>query len=161
MRSPLLPTAVLLIPFALSELSCGRAVTPDPVCDLSEKAVRGPIERIISSDNAKDLDAVLAGYTDDVVWLPPSGDALIGKDSIRARYSGLFASFRPEFSVAVEETRATGGMALVRGTTQGKLTSLESGAIQMVDDKFLAILRCEAGQWRVSHLSWNPRKVSD
>jgi hypothetical protein len=59
----------------------------------------------------------------------------------------------------IAEARAEGGLGFVRGATRGTLTSLASGAPVEVDDKFLALVRCESGAWRVSHLMWSPRAV--
>jgi ketosteroid isomerase-like protein len=63
-------------------------------CDSSTEAVTAPLQKIIASDNAKDLNAVLSHYTEDVTWLPPAGILLQGKSAIRARYETLFSTFK-------------------------------------------------------------------
>jgi ketosteroid isomerase-like protein len=100
---------------------------------------------------------VLAGYTADVIWLPPGGETLHGKAAIRARYESLFSRFSVSLSSEVVEARAEGGLGFVRGLTNGALTPIDGGAPTVVDDKFVALVRCEEGVWRVSHLMWSPR----
>ena len=41
---------------------------------------------LIAAGNRGDLDAVLGCYTDDVVWAPPWGDGMRGRDAIAAHY---------------------------------------------------------------------------
>ena len=84
-------------------------------------------EYLIARDNAKDLAGVLAGYTDDVTWYPPHDAPLHGIEAIRPRYEELFSSFAVALRPDVLEASGNG----------------ESGLV--------------AGEWKVSHLVWNPR----
>lgn len=130
------------------------------ICDRSPAAVAAAVERLIERDNAADLAGVLDGYADEVVWLPPSGEPLAGKAAIRARYEALFADFQPALGVRVDEARADGDLGFARGVTFGTLAPRDGGASRVVDDKFLALVRCERAAWRVSHLAWSPRPGS-
>ena len=137
--------------------ACSGTHRSEPQCAVSEAAIGGAAQRLVASDNARDLAGVLAGYTDDVIWLPPTGDILNGKAAIRPRYEKLFSSFNINMSSEVVEARAEGGLGFARGFTKGTLTPLGGGTPTLVDDKFVALVRCEAGVWRVSHLMWSPR----
>jgi ketosteroid isomerase-like protein len=99
---------------------------------------------------------VLAGYTDDVVRLPPSGEVLSGKPAIRPTYDQLFSAFTINMSSEVVEARADGYLGFARGFTKGTLTPMREGPPVVVNDKFLALVRCDGGAWRVSHLMWSP-----
>ena len=129
-------------------------------CDTSSSAVSAAADYLIGRDNARDLVGVLAGYTDDIVWLPPSGEPVTGKDSIRGRYEGLFSRFKLDLHSTTLEAFAGRQIGFVRGSTNGTLTPLVGGPAIPVNDKFMAIMRCEAGVWRVSHLMWSPRSVT-
>jgi len=115
------------------------------------------VRQLVAADNNRDLPKVLSSYTEDVVWLPPSGEALVGKDAIRPRYEQMFSKFRVKMAPEVVETGADGNLGFVRGFIKGTLTPLTTGDPVQVDDKFIALTRCEEGVWRVSHLMWNPR----
>ena len=125
-------------------------------CSSSFAVVAAAPQHLIARDNARDLLSVLTGYTDDVVWLPPSGDVLQGKQAIRARYEQMFSQFAIAMSAEVMEAKADGAVGFARGSTNGVLTPVGGGTPVAVKDKFLALVRCENGIWRVSHLMWSP-----
>lgn len=120
--------------------------------------MRAAVERIVAADNARDLAGVLAAYTDDIVWLPPNGDMLRGRAALRARYEPLFAGFQPHMAVEVVDARSSGVMGFAWGYVKGSLTPVEGGDAVPVDDKFLAVVRHEDGEWRVARLMWGPRE---
>jgi uncharacterized protein (TIGR02246 family) len=125
-----------------------------PMCDLSSRAVGAAATALIDHDNRRDLEGVLAGYTDDVIWLTPQGDVIQGKDALRPRYESMFQN---EVALAIEilEARGAGEIGYARGVTGGTLTPPNGEPAQRVNGKFLAITRCESGRWRVSHLMWS------
>lgn len=150
---------LLVVVTVVTHLSgCTRSAAPS--CDLSRAAIASPLERIIASDNARDLAAVLSLYTEDVIWLPPSGEVLNGKAAIRPRYEALFSVSLVSLASEIIEVRAEGTTGYVRGYIHGTLTPLAGGEAAAVNDKFMAIVRCENGTWRVSHLMWSPRDLS-
>jgi uncharacterized protein (TIGR02246 family) len=115
------------------------------------------LTRVIDADNQGDLEGVLVEYTDDVIWLPPSGGSVAGKSAIRSRYQELFAGFSLSLTSLVDEVIVRGDVAIVRGRTNGMKVPRDHGPASRIDDKFLAVLRCEQRTWRVSHLMWSPR----
>ena len=139
----------------VSDMDNGNA---RPRCSAMPAAVAAAAQRLIASDNSRDLAGVLNGYTDDVVWYPPDGKILNGKDSIRPRYEESFSKFRFDLSSEIAEARADGNLGFIRGFITGTLKPLEGGAAVSVDDQFVALVRCQEGDWRVSHLIWNSRK---
>lgn len=137
--------------------ACSGPRPPESSCATTAAAIGGAAARLIVSDNARDLAGVLAGYTDDITWLPPTGEVLSGKHAIRPRYEDLFSGFTVDLSSETVEARADGKLGFVRGFTTGMLTPLDGSAAVTVNDKFLALVRCENDEWRVSHLMWSPR----
>jgi uncharacterized protein (TIGR02246 family) len=133
----------------------GCAAAPDTT--QREASVTRAVERLIAADNSRDIHRVMLCYTDDVVWVPPDGEPLAGKEAIRPRYQALFSTYILDLTVEFDEVRADRELAFVRGRTGGKLTPLEGGAPKIVDDRFVALLRREPAGWRVSHLIWTPR----
>jgi len=134
-------------------LACATA-TPDTE---GEANAARAVERLIAADNSRDINRVMLCYTDDVVWMPPDGEPLLGKKAIRPRYEALFSTYILDLTVEFDEARADRELAFVRGRTGGKLTPLDGSAPKTVDDQFVALLRRERGGWRVSHLMWTPR----
>ena len=125
-------------------------------CSLSTTALSAAMQRLIDNDNAKDLEGLLAGYTDDAVLLPPRAQNIAGKVAIRSHYERLFSGSTIALSIRVLEARAEGDLGVVRGATTGTVIPQPGATPNVVNDKFLGIVRCEAGHWRVSHLMWSP-----
>ena len=53
-------------------------------------AVRATVQRIIAADNARDLEAAVACYTEDAQWLRPEAQAIIGRKALRESYASMF-----------------------------------------------------------------------
>ena len=132
-----------------------------PPCEASGAALSAASAHLIDRDNARDLEGVLGGYTEDVVWLPPAGDVVIGKKSIGTRYETLFSNYKIDLRSETIEAASSNTIGFVRGRTTGMLTPFAGGPPIAVNDKFIAILRCEAGTWKVSHLAWSPREAHE
>lgn len=147
----------MAVSVAAATLAAACAGRQGPSCPVSATAVSASVERLVAADNARDLEGVLSSYVDDVVWLPPAGPALQGKAAIRPRYEELFSRYAVELTSDTVEASAVQDLGFVRGSTRGTLRPLGGGAAITVDDKFLALVRCERGTWRVSHLTWSPR----
>ncbi len=111
---------------------------------------------LIAADNACDLERVLSLYAKDVVWLPPMGAPVTGRDAIAVRYRALFRDYQPQFTVEIAESRRDGGLAYVRGLVRGELRPRVGGTPLPVADKFLAILVGGGHGWQVTHLAWSP-----
>ena len=145
---------------AATLLAASCAVHPTPTnlaCQETPAAVARAAEYLIERDNQRDLEGVLAGYSDDVLWLPPSGEAVAGKALIEDRYRRLFSTHQPHLESEILESHVENGLGYVRGLTRGVLEPLDGSPAISVDDKFLAIVRCEHGDWRVSRLAWSRR----
>lgn len=147
---------LFVLAIACSRLPASREY-PASECDISETAVRSVVLGIIDADNARDVTRLLSSYTDDVVWLPPTGGEISGKQAIERRYRALFSAFEVRMTATISETRVAANWGFVRGLTQGMLSPAAGGDPKVVDDKFIAVLSCERAVWRVSRLMWSPR----
>jgi ketosteroid isomerase-like protein len=114
------------------------------------------VQRLIDNDNEKNLEGVLAGYTDDAILLPPKAATITGKDAIRSHYERLFSGSTIKLSFKYAEIGASGDLGFVRGVVEGTVAPRAEAPPDLVNDKFIALLRCDQGQWRVSHLMWSP-----
>ena len=127
-----------------------------PSCATTSPALTAPVQRLIDNDNEKNLEGVLAGYTDDAILLPPKAATITGKDAIRSSYEHLFSGSTIKLSFKFAEIGASGDLGFVRGVVEGTVAPQADATPTLVNDKFIALLRCVQGQWRVSHLMWSP-----
>lgn len=110
---------------------------------------------LIDNNNSGDVEGVLAGYTDDAVWLSPDQPVVRGRGNFRPRYASLFRDNRLALAAEITEAHSDGALGYTWGKIRGTRTALDGSSAQSVNDTFLAITRCESGHWRVSHLIWS------
>lgn len=114
------------------------------------------IHKLIDADNRRDIEAVLACYTNDVIWLPPDDTLIVGVQAIRDRYEKLFAAYRVDIQIQVAEIEVRDDLAYAWGSTSGRLIPEEGGAPLPVDDKYMMLLAKAPGRgWLVRRLMWN------
>lgn len=134
----------------------GTAKAQKIPCRGEKSAVEEVVRNLIEADNSRDMKAALSAYTEDVVWLPPSGETVRGKPAIESRYRDLYKSYRPGIQLDIEESGVSGSLAFVRGRNRGMLVAIDGGQNRQLNDKFMALLRCRKGTWKISHLMWSP-----
>jgi ketosteroid isomerase-like protein len=125
-------------------------------CSTSPDSVAAAPRALVENDNRRDLEGVLAGYTDDAVWLSPD-QGVVRRSAFRARYESVFRDNRLAYAAEITEAGASGFLGFVRGRIGGTITPLDGTPPRSINDTFLALTRCEAGRWRVSHLMWSHR----
>jgi ketosteroid isomerase-like protein len=128
---------------------------PAASCASTADAVAAAPLALIAADNRRDLEAVLAGYAADAVWLPPGLEPLRGPAAFQPRYESLFRDNELRLQAEVSEAKADGAIGYAWGRIRGERVPVDGSAPELIDDVFLAITRCEAGTWRVSHLMWS------
>jgi uncharacterized protein (TIGR02246 family) len=124
-------------------------------CSSSKEAVAAAPERLIDNNNGRDVEGVLAGYTEDAVWLSPDQPVVRGRKNFRPRYESLFRDNKLDYIAEVTEARADGSVGYAWGRIRGTSTPIDGSPARSVEDTFLAITRCESGRWLVSHLIWS------
>ncbi len=79
---------------------------------------RGEIQTVLDSYeqalNASDVDAVLALYADDGVFMPSSAPPAAGIESVRAAYEYVFTTIKLNIAFTVEEIVADGSIGFAR-----------------------------------------------
>lgn len=127
-------------------------------CISSSEAVAAAPLVLIDNNNRRDIEGVLAGYTDDATWLSPDQPAVRGRHNFRPRYEALFRDNQLDYVAEISEARADGSIGYAWGKIRGTRTPLDGTAARPIEDTFLAITRCESGRWLVSHLIWSHAK---
>jgi ketosteroid isomerase-like protein len=104
--------------------------------DEQTRATLAVIERFNAAFNRRDVDAVMAAMTDDVIFEntspAPDGERHEGQAAVRACWERLFAA-APETGFTAEDTFAAGDRCLVRwvyrwggaGTTPGHVRGVD------------------------------------
>jgi uncharacterized protein (TIGR02246 family) len=95
-------------------------------------------------------------FTDDTVWTPNGGVAIVGKDAVRAwatRFDGQTCKFR----TTPEEVVVAGDWAFARfvGVMTLSSTTGEEERESTCFQCFWTLRRQEDGSWKIAHWIWN------
>lgn len=100
--------------------------------------------------NAGDLDAYADLVTEDLVWLPPAGDAIEGRKGFRDWLEPFFGRYSYEFSVEPARVRAFEGWCAETGTFRSVMTPRSGGEPQVHGGSYTLLWRREDdGVWRI------------
>ncbi len=98
---------------------------------------------------ANNVEALVALYASNGVFMRDNMPAVVGRDALRAAYREVFATLKVDLRFTIQETEVSGDMAWLRATSAGRLKVLTSGVES--DDAFnlVVIFRREAGAWKI------------
>jgi ketosteroid isomerase-like protein len=128
---------------------------PTAACSSSRDAVAAAPLLLIDNNNRRDVEGVLAGYTEDAIWLSPDQPAVHGRKNFRPRYESLFRDNKLAYTAEITEAHADGALGYAWGKIRGTSTPLDGSPARSVEDTFMAVTHCESGRWLVSHLIWS------
>jgi len=123
----------------------------NPTPDTDVKAINDTEAQWNQDIAAKDIDKVVAHYTDDGSLLVAGSPAATGKDALRAAFKGLLAD--PALSLQFHATRVEVAKSGDLGTTQGPYTMTLTDPVskQVVHDHgtYVTVYRKQAdGSWK-------------
>ena len=123
---------------------------PAPVTtDSDVKAIQQLTERWIAAVNAQEIEPLLSLVTDDVIFLPPSGPPIQGKEAVGDLYRSIFTQFDFEQSASHEEIEVSGDWAFAWGSEMLTLSPRGGGQPIRMCGKGLTILRRQPdGSWK-------------
>lgn len=98
---------------------------------------------------ANNVEALVALYASNGVFMRDNMPAVVGRDALRAAYREVFATLKVDLNFTIQETEVSGDMAWLRATSAGRLKVLATGVES--DDAFnlVVIFRREAGAWKI------------
>ncbi len=128
-------------------------VAAAPLTDEDRTTIRNIIAKFDEDMLARNLDALVAAYTEDAVLMPPNAPMVRGRTGIRQ----FFESFPEvtEFRQSPVEIAGEGDLACPWGTYE--MTLVPPGAAAVKDHgKVLAVWgRQPHGAWLVARVCWN------
>ncbi len=96
-----------------------------------------------------DVDAYADLVTEDVVWMPPHGPAVVGRAAFRSWLRPFFEEYAYEFSLEGVRSRASERWIAETGTFRSRMTPGGGGAAAEHGGRYLALWRRDAGAWRI------------
>ena len=133
-------------------LAAGAAALPGPALaqPTGDAAELGKVmERYAAALVAKDVEALVALYSDKGTFMREEMKAIVGHDALRAAYKEVFATLKVELEFTVREAEIAGDMGWVRSVSKGKVTILASGVEAKQGYNQLVVFRKEGGAWKI------------
>jgi len=119
--------------------------------DADVKAIKDTEVQWNKDFEAKDVDKLVAHYTDDAVLMNPGSPSVSGKDAIRAALKGMVSD--PALTLKFEASRIDTSKSGEFGFTQGaySMTMTDPGTKKVINDKgsYVTVYKKQAdGSWR-------------
>lgn len=107
-------------------------------------------EAWVAAVGARDLDAYAELVTEDVVWLPPGQDAVVGRRAFRDWLRPFFEAYEYEFSVSEVRSRRAGSWAVERGRFSSRMRPAGGGSPMAHGGSYTILWRLDGdGAWRI------------
>jgi len=152
--------AIAATAVALLVMGCQPAQvqqTPQVSTDEIRMAVSDAATAINSAIEAADIEAYLALYMDDAVWMPPGSEEIIGKARARQRLGKVFTDWTVDESFDTEEMVVMGPDHVVRRGQYIMMAKPKAGGDEVRDvGSFVNVWHKDAdGNWKIMFDIWN------
>ncbi len=125
-------------------------------------AVNAVLAAHVAAVNACDIDANLAGFSDDQVYMPPNAPPMHGKPDLEAALKWWIENFEVSIDMVPEETVISGDWAFQWGFLKGSMRSRDGGDETPMDWKFVYIYKRQSdGNWKIARDIYNSNTPLD
>lgn len=107
------------------------------------------MERYAAALRSGNVEALVALYTPNGVFMREGMRAAVGRDALRAAYKEVFAALKVDLSFSIQETEIMGDMAWLRSTSKGRVKVLSSGLETANSFDELVVFRREQVGWKI------------
>ena len=120
------------------------------------KAINDLLAEHVIAVNSSNTSLNLSGFTEDVVYMPPGGPALVGKEALTDLVETFYASSKGHVDMIAEETVVSGDLAYQWGNFEGMVYPIGGGDTISMNSKFVYIYRRQAdGTWKIARDIYN------
>lgn len=100
--------------------------------------------------NSRDLEAYAELVADDVVWIPPVGAAIVGRQEFREWLRPFFGSYRYEYASSNSRFLDAGDWVVESADFETQMTPVAGGPAMSHEGAYLVIWRRDSdGAWRI------------
>jgi ketosteroid isomerase-like protein len=134
---------VLLAATALAVVGSADAQTNDPA------QLTAIMEAYAAALRANNVEALVALYAANGVFMREDLPAVVGTAALRASYQKVFATLKVDLRFNIQEIEMAGDLAWLRATSKGRIKTLATGA--EADESFngLFVFRRDGGTWKI------------
>ena len=107
------------------------------------------MESYAAALRANNVEALVALYTSNGVFMRDNMPAVVGREALRAAYREVFATLKVDLRFTIQETEVAGDMAWLRATSAGRIKVLASGVESADAFNLVVVFGREAGAWKI------------
>ena len=130
-------------------LTIGAASGAQAQSSTDAAPLRSIMEKYAAALRANDVDALVALYTANGVFMREDMPAVVGRDALRAAYRQIFATLKLDLTFDVVEAEIAGDMGWLRAVSKGKIKVLATGVETTDSFNEMIVFRREAEGWKI------------
>jgi uncharacterized protein (TIGR02246 family) len=163
-------TAILIVGLMAATVSCGpQPLSKEELMNLGEQQVSSVRKAIadgylhwIDATKAKDVDAVLALYTDDAVVLPDHENTITGKGAIREFYKRWYGGKGKLIKQQFEDTRILmeGSDVAIETADYSGTMNVDGKDVQFKGKNMVVWKKDTDGSWKIFRDIWNSSRAN-
>lgn len=131
---------------ALAAVGSGGAMAQGPA-DPAQLVV--VMDRYAAALRSGNVDALVALYTSNGVFMREDMPAAVGREALKAAYGEIFAALKVDLAFSIQETEVVGDMAWLRSTSKGRVKILSSGTETTNSFDELVVFRRDQAGWKI------------
>ena len=114
-------------------------------------AIEAVLQEHLEAVNTTDVELLLKGFTEDVVYIGTGAEPIVGKAAMREYIAPIYAHAKIALSMKAHAREISGDRAVEWGTCRGQLTLGDEEPVE-VNLQYIFVYRLEpSGEWRISH----------
>ena len=148
---------ILIAAVGLTLSGCQSETQPDPTVNTEEEknAIEATLKNYEAALNASDVDAVLALYAEDGVFMPTEAPTAVGKEQNRATYERVFGIIKLDITFSIDEIVQSGNFAFALTLSRGEVTVLAEGITLPEENRELFVLKKTDDDWKIARYMFN------
>jgi uncharacterized protein (TIGR02246 family) len=138
-------------------MACSSQQTPRAEDDARDiEAINAILAAHVAAVNSGDTAGNLAGFMDDVVYLPPAGPPVRGKAALASFVGSFYDAFTADIGMVAEETILMGDWAFQWGFLTGAVRPLDGGEETPMNGKWAYLYQRQSdGTWKIARDIYN------
>ncbi len=146
-------TTVTLIALGLGLAGINVQARGDTMTD--QEQIRSILDRYEAALNASDVDAVLALYAADGVFMPTNAPTAAGTAAVRTAYEHVFGTIKLDIVFSIDEIVVDDNIAFATTGSKGQVTILAEKVIAPEANRELFVFRKIDGVWKIARYMFN------
>jgi uncharacterized protein (TIGR02246 family) len=104
----------------------------------------------IAALTSTDIDAYAAMVTDDLVWLPPGTEAIVGRHAFRAWLAPFFKMYAYESTIRDVKAYESGDWIAETGVFNSRMTPRDGGPSGSHSSRYFVMWQRQDGEWKIN-----------